>query len=329
MNTTAMTPVKVISKLAGPTGQKFRLNPVERSIIDRLGGAPWRTKNFTPARLSEAKRVWTAMGKAAGYLGASRWTTDETTNPKLGKAGVPTVGVTLLAATSASAAWSELTDEDRSTFAAVLGESVDDITKALAMTVCPHSTEGCRKPCVVDQSFRAQADTIRRTRLMRNILTVMRPDLALCLTADALNAVVRRAGGVTKARWRVNISDDIRWELVAPGLLEFAPLAYTYTKLPVAERPQLPGLRIVYSANERWSDADIVTAAAAGNRVAVVFDVPKGKLPSMWNGVTAEDGDATDDLFEHPRGRIVGLAAKGRNRDIINAMRESGFSRAA
>lgn len=321
------TPVQVTSKLAGPTGQEFRLKPVERNIIDRLGGKPWTAKDFTTARLSEAKRVWAAMCLTAGYSGPSRWTTDETTNPKLGKAGVPTVGVSLLAATSALTLWTELSGEDRTALAAAIGESNADITKALSLTVCPYSTPGCRRTCVVDQSFRALADTIRYTRLMRNILTMMRPDLALCLTADALNAVVRRAGGVTKARWRVNIADDIRWELVAPGLLEFAPLAYTYTKLPAAERPQVPGLRIVYSANERWSDADIIAATEAGNRVAVVFDVPKAKLPAVWNGVTVEDGDATDDLFEHPKGRIVGLAAKGRNRDVIKEMRESGFSR--
>jgi hypothetical protein len=61
-------------------------------------------------------------------------------------------------------------------------------------------------------------------------------------------------GGKDKARWRVNISDDIRWEVVAPGLLDVAPLGYTYTKWLPEERPAIEALSIVYSANERWTD---------------------------------------------------------------------------
>jgi len=328
MNSTHKQFTESNNTLIGQTGQQFRLNPVERCIIERLGGKAWTAQGFTPARLAEAKRMWRVLSQSAGFAGAGRWTTDESTNPKLGKSGLPTVGVTLLAATSAKEEWASTPSAVQNDIARVVGATTADITRAMGLTVCPCSTVNCISPCVTDQSFRARFPAIRRTRLIRNVMSVWRPDLALCLTADALRSTVERAGGITKARWRVNIADDIRWELVAPGLLDFAPLAYTYTKLPVAERPQLAGLRIVYSANERWSNTSIVDACNSGHRVAVVFGVPKKKLPEVWNGVIVQDGDSTDDLYEHPQGRIVGLYAKGRNREIIAKMSESGFARA-
>ena len=61
--------------------------------------------------------------------------------------------------------------------------------------------------------------------------------------------------------------------------------------------------------------------------MAVVIDVPKKKLPSTWRGITVSDGDATDDLYTHPAGVIVGLAAKGVSKKVKEEMRCSGFSR--
>jgi hypothetical protein len=88
-------------------------------------------------------------------------------------------------------------------------------------------------------------------------------------------------------------------------------------------------MTVVYSANENWSDDDIVETCNAGHRVAVVYAVPKGKLPTEWNMVTVVDGDSTDDLYEHPAGTIVGLAAKGRTTEIKEEMARTGFARAA
>jgi len=127
----------------------------------------------------------------------------------------------------------------------------------------------------------------------------------------------------------VNVSDDIRWEVIAPGLLEIAPLAYTYTKFSPEERPEVEGLSIVYSASEKWTDADIVNTCALGHRVATVFNVPKNKLPAAWRGVTVSDGDSTDDLYQHPAGTIVGLAVKGPTRAIKQDMIDGGFARSA
>ena len=166
-------------------------------------------------------------------------------------------------------------------------------------------------------------------RLLRTVFVLARPADALTLTAHHLEQQLKAVGGnKDKARWRVNISDDIRWEAIAPGLFKVAPKAYTYTKWPVADRPAVKGLRIVYSATERWTDEQIAATCNAGHRVAVVLDMPKRKpLPATWRSLPVSDGDATDDLWTHPAGHVVALVVKGRNKDIKAQLAASGFAR--
>jgi hypothetical protein len=310
-------------------GHTYKLSSVERNLLTKLGGSPWTIDKATPELVAEAYAAWTGLCRAAGYASASRWFTDHFTSPKLSKAGVPTVGVTLHAAKSASEAWKKASSSFRQAVTAVLKVTEVDISSALGVTFCPWATIGCIDPCTTNNSYHASLDQTQRTRLLRDIFMMMRPDLALAMTADMLRRTVTKAGGKDKARWRVNISDDIRWEVIAPGLLEVSPLAYTYTKFRPEDRPAVEGLSIVYSANEKWTDTEIVEACSTGRRVAVVFSVPKGKLPTTWNGVDVADGDSTDDLYEHPAGNIVGLAAKGRTTEIKEEMARSGFARAA
>ena len=313
--------------LVGPNGERLTPQVVERRILAGLGGKPWTLKDLRSADIREAKKVWAELRTAVGFKGTTGgWVTTDKTNPKLGKAGIPTVGVTLHAARAAAVAWTDLSATRRTAIAAAVDLSVEHLSDLLDVTVCPHATS-CVEACVVDRSRNGQMDHSRRSRLLRNVLTVARPDLALALTAEMLEQTADKAGGRSKARWRVNISDDIRWELVAPGLLVLSPKAYSYTKWPVAQRPGHRRLRLVYSANERWTDQDIVDACATGHRVAVVYDCKAKQLPATWNGVRVVDGDKTDDLWSHPAGCIVGLAAKGVSHEIKEAMKSSGFSR--
>jgi hypothetical protein len=156
-------------------------------------------------------------------------------------------------------------------------------------------------------------------------LTVARPAEACALTARHLAGLVEHHGK-DGARWRVNVADDIRWEYVAPGLFTVAPRAYCYTKWSPAERPGRAGLRVVYSATERWTTSDVLTVCRSGHRVAVVFDVPNASLfPGSIQGVPVVNGDATDDLWQHRAGSIVALKAKG-TVETRRRMRQNGFS---
>lgn len=307
----------------------YRLSPVEKKLLKRLGGKPWTEDQFTSERITESYQMWSKLSQAAGYKSEASWFTTEKTNSKLGKAGLPTVGVTLHAANSAKTAWAEADPQFKSSVASALNCSVEDINSALNVSVCPRATTNCIEGCVTNHSRNSQHDMVQRTRLLRDVLTLMRPDLAIALTADKLRQVVRKVGGKEHARWRVNVSDDIRWEVIAPGLLDVAPRAYTYTKFSYQERPPVDGLSIVYSASEKWADEEIVNTCDVGHRVAVVFDVAKGNLPATWNGVIVSDGDSTDDLYQHPAGTIVGLAVKGPTKAIKEEMTAGGFARPA
>jgi hypothetical protein len=297
-------------------GHTYKLSPVERRLLTKLGGSPWTIDWATPEVIAEANATWTALSRAAGYASASRWFTDHVTSLKLGKAGIPTVGVTLHAARSAAEAWKASAPEFRQAVAVALGLTEGDVADALDVTFCAKATLGCIVGCVTNHSYHASLTQTQQTRVLRDAFMMLRSDLALALTADQMRRTVAKAGGKDKARWRVNIPNDIRWEVIAPGLLDVAPLGYTYTKWLPAERPAVGGLSIVYSANEWWTDGDIAEACDTGHRVAVVFDVPKGKPPTTWNQIDVVDGDSTDDLYEHPAGTVVALAVKGRTADI-------------
>ena len=302
------------------------LSPVERHIVARLGGTPWSSRQRKAANLAAANIMWKAVREAVGFQPTTTgWVTTDVTNPKMGKAGIPTVGVTLHAAKDGLVFWLATTPEVRARLAAAVGRAEGEILAALAYTFCPRSTTGCTFGCTASKSANAILERSQLARLARTVVTLERPDVALTLTAAALDKLVA-AHGTDDSRWRVNIADDIRWEIVAPALLDNAPKAYAYTKWAPADRPAIAGLSVVYSASERWTREDIVETCAASERVAVVFNCRKGNLPTTWGGVPVVDGDKTDDLFAHPAGVIVGLAVKGRTLAIRQACVDSGFA---
>jgi hypothetical protein len=309
------------------TATTQHLSPVEQGIVDHLG-RPWQEPDLTEASLEQAYRTWADLRRIAGFRNrAGGWLTTGKTNPKMGKIGLPTLGVTLHAARRAAAVWSSLEPSDQSAVASALGVTIEDVSRTVNRTVCPRSSAGCRAVCVTAFSANSRFRSADLTRLNRTLLCLLRPDLAFALTGEALRDTATRHR--SECRWRVNISDDVRWELVAPGLFRFGVPAYTYTKWSPTERPSFSGFSVVYSATERHDDAQIGRWVDEGHRVAVVLDVPRKKVPTTWRGMPVSDGDVTDDLFAHPAGSVVGLAAKGPDRSLVAQMRESGFARSA
>jgi hypothetical protein len=295
-------------------------------MLAALGGEPWQLDRLTPEALADAKALWRRACKAAGYKGAGRWVTDETTNSKLGKGGIATRGVTLHPATEAKAALAELDLETQLAIAEAFCVELEVLGQAVGLTLCPKA-KVCIKVCVASQSANGKMSNARKSRLLRTLLHLLHPDLAFALTGDSLRKVRAKHGD--DCRWRVNIADDIRWERIAPGLFEIGVAAYSYTKFSPAQRQGFDGFRLVYSASETTSEAQIHEMIRAGHNVAVIFNVKKGELPSVWQGVEVVDGDETDDLHSHKPATIVGLAVKGPTLDIRSQAAEQGFARAA
>jgi hypothetical protein len=303
------------------------LTPAERHILDRLGGHRWTIKRFTPAAVKAAKADWKAAYTAVGFTTSALMTTDRT-NPKMGKIGLPAMGVTLHSARNALLAWDAAGPQIRFDLAAAVGVPVSAVDNVLRLTVCPMSTYGCRCGCVTAQSANAVLVRSQRSRLARHVFMMFNPASAFTLMAHQLKAA-RDQHGRSGARWRVNISDDLRLENLAPGLFSVAPRPYSYTKWRPDQRPGRKDVRLVYSASERTSTEQIVKWCKAGHRVAVVMDVPRGApLPARWAGLVVVDGDATDDLYAHRQGVIVGLRAKG-TKQARTTMLDRGFTKPA
>ena len=51
-------------------GHTYKLSPVERRLLTKLGGAPWTIDRATPEVIAEANATWTAASRAAGYATA-------------------------------------------------------------------------------------------------------------------------------------------------------------------------------------------------------------------------------------------------------------------
>jgi hypothetical protein len=270
---------------------------------------------------------------ALGHKGTDigRWlTTDSPKFRKTVKASARVdqlAGVTLLAARAAAAAWQALNPDVRADLAAAMEVAEPDIEATLRATVCPHATPSCTLGCVTTTSVNAERSATQESRLAKTLLTLLHPDEAFELTYRQLAGLARQYGP-DRVRWRINIADDLRYESLAPGLLKLDIPAYAYTKHPVADRREVQGVRLVYSATERWTDDDIVDTCRMGRSVAVVFDVaPSHPLPPTWHGARVVDGDVTDDLWEHDFGVIVGLRLKGRRSAIRQRLVDSGFAR--
>jgi hypothetical protein len=344
-----------------------RLSRLERDIVAaNPAGRPWTRADImsTPRRVALAR--WHAVRAALGLSRQSARLDIATTsnvpgrkngNAKLTKTDAVTGGITLLPADGA-ARWARERPVALAVFCAAMGIDADAFATYLArLTVCARSTAGCRAGCVITTTGRAELEQraaanrgtdpyggdIFRGRLARTLLLAVDPAAYLRLTVDAVDALadIGRQHGMPR-RWRLAVADDIRYELVAPGLLTAMGAGsvrpYAYTKFRPDDRPAPRGVALTYSASERWTVRDILTACDAGHRVAVVLDTPRGAdLPPTWLGRRVVDGDATDDQHAHPAGTIVALRAKGAavggrfifptaERDALERMARDGYS---
>jgi hypothetical protein len=111
---------------------------------------------------------------------------------------------------------------------------------------------------------------------------------------------------------RVNGTSDLPW--LAKAMAKRFPNVqfYDYTKHPEPWKHTLPNYDLTFSHSER-NLQDSMYALGAGINVAVVFDTKRGQpLPKFWEGYKVIDGDVSDLRFLDPKGKVVGLRAKGR-----------------
>lgn len=160
------------------------------------------------------------------------------------------------------------------------------------VNMCPWSTPGCRKTCLVSAGRGAQPN-VTQGRQVRTELLMNHPDAFFVILDDNLRVVRKRGGG-----WvRLNGTSDIPWEVVPSmvALMEKYPdIQFAdYTKATVDQRPS-PAISNYQLARSVWphrDDAfDIRDLLLAGERVSMVVDDPS-KVKDLPHVVMADDTD--------------------------------------
>lgn len=185
---------------------------------------------------------------------------------------------------------------------------------------CAMHTKECAAVCLHDSGMlgfrQAQAAQLARTE----IFWTARADFLAMLEREIATHVKQCARLGLKPAVRLNGTSDIRWERIAPDLLEtFSAIPfYDYTKLP-NRRDLPPNYTLTYSLSETelsWShhlraleemNTAVVLAGCGSSRYPKPF-------PKTWNGRRVIDGDLHDVRYlDRPsHGAYVALRPKGK-----------------
>lgn len=316
----------------------MKLTALETRLLAANGGRPFSLSDIEAMSLREARAInATARGAIGMTRAPGQWATTSAHNTKLAiDADAPGAGITYSPAgelhrtiigaigTGAALAGRFRAPVSETELCALLGISALELPTFLRrMNPCPRATPGCSGACVIATAGKGPMAEVVAGRCGRSLTLLADARAAFRLTAEAMHSwhAATEGHGV----WRHGVGDDIRIEMVAPGLLELqyalGQAAYAYTKWSAEDRPDVPGLlRFTRSATlegGRWPIARILDYIARGMNVAMVVNVPRGApLPQYWHGVRVIDGDKSDNRAADPAGCIIMLRAKGAARAL-------------
>jgi len=200
-------------------------------------------------------------------------------------------------------------------------------------TACPNATPGCIPTCVGNRGQgRSKKDGGGQdhgyvARCGRTIAWAFDSTRFEQLLVAEVNRKVYDVAYVgARLAFRADVASDHQ-TLAALIARETQAKPYGYTK----RRECLDwndGVHRILSRSER-NEAEVIDALDCGHSAAVVFDAPKGALPTLWRGYPVIDGDVHDLWFLRLNGpTVVGLSLKGRRLEKAIA-RAKGFAVAA
>jgi len=178
--------------------------------------------------------------------------------------------------------------------------------------MCLWRSQDCTNICL-NCSGKGALFSVQQARIRKTQRLVETPhDFFWSLLCEMDKADKRDGWGIPVMR--LNGTSDLPWDFIAPQLFTHFKnwRFYDYTKSyrrALTQESAAWDITLSYSGHN-WDDcARVIQLGAA--RVAMVFDVPRGKpLPATYKGYRVIDGDKDDLRFLDPRGVIVGLRYK-------------------
>lgn len=192
--------------------------------------------------------------------------------------------------------------------------------------VCASSTPGCRAACIVTSGFATMFKHVNIGRIARTRLFFQNRPAFKEMLFEELRKLVKFAKKKNrKLAVRLNVFSDIMWEKIFPDLFtEFKEIQfYDYTKhtarmLTFLSKKFPKNYHLTFSRSEN-NDKDCEKVLDKRGSVAAVYHISRQK----WNGglrptklynTKVVNGDETDLRFLDPKGKIIGLYAKGLGR---------------
>lgn len=277
------------------------LTRVERDLVaGRFSDAVLTGLSGDIAAVRAARATWGELRARVGYSTVTDLLTSGASQHKLAKNSTKSYGLMLTPARG------------------MMSDSRADIRDAFninwAVNVCPLASTGCALACL-STSGQSGMPAQQRAQSVRTAFLLSHPWEFGLILGNELRRAIRRHGRINL---RLNTTSDIRWELVAPGMITVLADAgvtmYDYTAWHPSHRKPSADYHLTYSAKEQshTSDEYLTGVLSSGHNVAIPFDTPKGKpLPETWHGWRVIDGDKSDERYLDPAGVVVGLRAKG------------------
>lgn len=253
------------------------------------------------ARIASARALQARARARVGYkCEPATILTSGASQYKLGKNSLPSYGLMLT--------------PERGIMLPALADIREAFNLTGAFNLCPLASLGCTLACL-SKSGQSGMPAQQRAQVVRTVFLLAYPYEAGLIIGAELRAAIRRHGEINL---RLNVTSDIRWELIAPDMMTALAAAgvklYDYTAWSPANRQPSDIYSLTYSAKEltHTSDEYLAGILAAGHNVAMPFDTRRGMpLPATWHGYPVIDGDESDERRLDPKGVIVGLRAKG------------------
>jgi len=202
--------------------------------------------------------------------------------------------------------------------------------KLAGRNVCAHASPGCAAACL-NTAGRGIMTSVQDARIRKTkMFFEKKVEFLMQLLDEIAKAEKRSDKNDWEACFRLNLTSDLPWHKLGTSLSprygvmgQFPHLQfYDYTKDEKRFRSFLSGelpdnYDLTFSRSELTKDPLVRELCNAGGNVAVVF---RGHLPDEWQGIEVINGDEDDLRFNDPKGKIVGLVAKG-----LGKKDETGF----